>query len=147
LISDYPMDESSSLERVVDIDFENLDILKSDVNLWDAYPWLTPQGFRFILGCVARSSRECRVRDAMIIDAILDECSGLNQASESRDHWTDPFRPRWSTLKSSEIDVVGEWYDFLMESESNDFNAERITSSKRTLEWLREKDGDFVILV
>lgn len=146
LNTDVPEDERSEIEKVCSRGFFDRPLEEIDAILWDAYPWLSVAGFKFVLRHVVDGTKKSGNLDGLVVDAILDECSGGSQASSDPRTWTDPFGPRWQALSKSDLVQIARWLNWVLTRVDDPDDAHRIRKCKNTLEWLRGTRSSTIVL-
>lgn len=146
IVSGVPIDESVRISAIETLNFSNLDLRKNDFLLWDSYPWLSDEGFKFIIGRVVEASLMNTIASGLIIEAIIDDCSGESQTSRDRGKWSDPFESRWQELTETELLYLVRWLNFLEKSDGWVDERASIEECKKTIAWLQEHEINVIAL-
>lgn len=135
-LNNIEAEESDKLHALQCIDIYT-DLSSIDFELWDIYSWLSDADFRYVLAMVVNYSYKRKIKDALIIEAIINELSGYMQKTKNRNLWVGNFDSHWKSLNQGCLNEIECWLDFLLDSEISDDEVEKTKEAKATLNWLK----------
>lgn len=140
---DEPLFESSTLEddtlnafRALEDNSEVLPSKDTDFAVFDAYPFLTVNGFRIALSMIVRTTVLEGATYQMAADALIDELAGTAEKGQERIRWRDPFWQRWSSLDDAQIDTVKKWLNFA-QRELDLLTPSEFAKCSASLSWIK----------